>query len=119
VTPPSVRFLGRKVFYGPVVVVVSALGAELSPMRLGRLRELVGVSARTLKRWASWWQRDFASSRFWKAAQGLLAPPAPAGSTLPGSLVARFGGDEEKQLVSTLRFVAPITTATARNGMAF
>lgn len=118
VTPPSVRFLGRKVFFGPVVVVLSALRATVSAKRLHRLREMVGVSLRTLKRWASWWQSDFASSRFWRAAQGRLAPPAPAATTLPGALVARFDGDEEKQLVSTLRFVAPVTTATGRSSMA-
>lgn len=118
VTPPSVRFLGRKVYLGPVVVVLSALGATLSPMRLCRLREIIGVSLRTAKRWASWWQNDFASSRFWKAAQGRLAPPAPTATKLPGALVARFDGDEEKQLISTLRFISPVTTTTARNSMA-
>jgi len=118
VTPPSVRFLDRKVFFGPVVVVLSVLGATLSPMRLCRLREIIGVSLRTAKRWVSWWQSDFASSRFWRAAQGRLAPPAPTATKLPGALVARFDGDEEKQLISTLRFISPITTATARNSMA-
>jgi hypothetical protein len=32
--------------------------------------------------------------------------------------VARFDGDEEQQLISTLRFVAPVTTATGRGSMA-
>jgi hypothetical protein len=118
VTPPSVRFLGRKVYLGPVVVVLSAIGAALSPMRLCRLREMIGVSLRTVKRWTAWWQSDFASSRFWSAAQGRLVPPAPAATTLPGSLLARFDGDEQRQLVSMMRFIAPITTATARNGVA-
>jgi hypothetical protein len=67
--PPSVRFLGREVFFGPVVVALSALRATVSPMRLSRLREVVGVSLRTLKRWASRWQSDLASSRFWRAAR--------------------------------------------------
>jgi hypothetical protein len=113
VTPPSVRFFGRRVFFGPVFVVTSGLRGALSVLQWKRLREQVGVSLRTLKRWAAWWQRDFPGSRFWKAAQGLLAPPAPATSRLPGSLWARFTGDEEKQLVATLRFLAPATTKTA------
>lgn len=113
VTPPSVRFFGRRVYLGPVFVVVGGLREVLSPLQWKRLRERVGVSLRTLKRWAAWWRGDLPASRFWEAAQGLLAPPAPAASTLPGSLLARFAGDEEEQLVAALRFLAPVTTKTA------
>lgn len=119
VTPPSVRFLGRKVYLGAVVVVMSAVRQTGSAMRLAKLREYIGVSWRTLRRWAAWWQRGFAESRFWKAAQGLVPPPPPAATTLPASLIAAFGGDEEARLVAVLRFVAPITTATAKGGAAF
>jgi len=118
-TPPSVRFLGRKVYLGAVVVVLAALQQTASAARLASIREYIGVSCRTLRRWTAWWRHDFAESRFWKAAQALLTPPAPAAATLPASLVASFGGDEETRLVSTLRFVAPVTTATARGGAAF
>jgi len=113
VTPPSVRFFGRRVFFAPVFVVTSGLRGVLSPLQWKRLREQVGVSLRTLKRWATWWREDFPESRFWKAARGLLAPPAPAVSTLPGSLLARFVGSEEKRLVAALNFLAPVTTKTA------
>jgi hypothetical protein len=112
VTPPSACFFGRRIFFGPVFVVTSALRGALSQRQLKRLREQVGVSRRTLRRWAAWWQSDLPATRFWKAAQALLAPPAPAASTLPGSLLARFAGDAEKQLVALLRFLAPLTTAT-------
>jgi hypothetical protein len=113
VTPPSVRFFGRRVFFAPVFVVTSGLRESLSPLQWKRLREWIGVSLRTLKRWAAWWRGDFPGSRFWKAAQGLLAPPAPVASTLPGSLLFRFAGDEEGRLVAALRFLAPVTTKTA------
>ena len=113
VTPPSERFFGRRVFLAPVFMVVSGLREVLSPLQWKQLREQVGVSLRTLKRWAAWWRGDFAASRFWKAAQGLLAPPAPVAATLPGRLVARFEGGEEKQLVASLCFLAPVTTKTA------
>jgi hypothetical protein len=118
VTPPSVRFLGRKVYLGAVVVVMSALRQTASAMRIASVREYIGVSWRTLRRWAGWWQHDFANSRFWKAAQGRLPPPPPAAATLPATLLAAFGGDEEARVISTLRFVAPITTATGRGGAA-
>jgi hypothetical protein len=63
VTPPSVRFFGRRVFFAPVFVVTSGLRKVLSPLQGKRLRERVGVSRRTLKRWAAWWQGDFSASR--------------------------------------------------------
>jgi len=119
VTPPSVRFLGRKFYLGAVVVVLGALRQTASMMRLASVRRYVGVSLRTLRRWAAWWQTDFAESHFWRAAQGLLPPPAPTAATLPAALLATFNGDEEARLVSALRFVAPITTASAKGGAAF
>ena len=119
VTPPSVRFLGRKVYVGAVVMVLAALEQRGSPVRLASVRRCVGVSWRTLRRWAAWWQRDFAESRFWRAAQGLLAPPPPPSGSLPAALMSAFVGDEEARLVSTLRFIAPATTATAKGGVGF
>ncbi len=54
-TPPSVLFLGRKVYFGAVVVLVSILRQGPSPARLSKLKEQVGVSARTVGRWRTWW----------------------------------------------------------------
>ncbi len=48
-TPPSFRFLGRKVFVGTVVVLISAMRHGASPKRMAQLRELVEVSRRTEK----------------------------------------------------------------------
>ncbi|MCP4660853.1 MAG: hypothetical protein GY856_36075 [bacterium] len=46
-TPPSVLFLGRKVYFAAVVVLVSVLRQGPTPTRMARLEELVGVSGRT------------------------------------------------------------------------
>jgi len=53
-TPPSVRFLGRKVYAGFIVVLLSATRHGLTPDRVRRLREITGADRRTLERW-----RDF------------------------------------------------------------
>ncbi len=53
-TPPSVRFLGRKVYLGAVVVLATTLRHGLTRMRADRLRQLLGVDARTLERWRHW-----------------------------------------------------------------
>lgn len=119
VTPPSVRFLGRKVFLGAVVVLLSALRHGATAVRLGKLRKYIGVSRRTLDRWRLWWQEAFAHSAFWRQAMGRFAPPPPEMATLPASVLARFAGDESGRLVAALRFLSPITTGSAPSGMAF
>lgn len=118
-TPPSVRFLGRRVYLGAVVVLLSAMLHGATPPRAARLRELFGVSARTLARWRLWWQTAFAQSTFFKAARGLLHS-APEVARLPLTLLRCFGpSDDRDEIIASLRFLSPITTASAKGGMAF
>jgi hypothetical protein len=117
-TPPSVRFLGRKVYLGAVVVLASAMLNGLTPARLRRLHELLGASERTLCRWGEWWRTAFAESPFWRAMAGFFHAPV-AKRHLPASLLERFAGGEEERLIATLRFLAPVTTSSSRNAMAF
>jgi hypothetical protein len=113
VTPPSVRFLGRKVYLGAVVVLATALRHGTTPRRSARLRELFGVSAKTVARWRTWWREVFAESPQWRAAQSRFARPV-ATSALPASLLERFAGDVMEQLVSTLLFLASLTVSDGR-----
>lgn len=108
-TPPSLRFLGRRVYLGAIVVLACAMQQGATPVRARRLRELLGVSERTLSRWRRWWQSTLVESQFWKEARALLVPPAQPGG-LPLSLLERFGGDEEHRLVALLRFLKPVST---------
>lgn len=107
-TPPSLRFLGRKVYLGAVVVLVSAMRHGATPARMRKLREHLGVSRRTVERWRRWWREAFAGSPFWRAAAAAFMPPAKPGR-LPASLLERFAGDDQARLVSLLRFLGPIT----------
>lgn len=109
-TPPSFRFLGRKVFVGAVVVLVTVLRHGPTPRRIAELRELVGVSARAIHRWRSWWQETFVRTPFWKAARGFLRVPIDE-SSLPLSLLESFPvRHAKKKLISLLRFICPLTT---------
>lgn len=56
VTPESVRFLGRRVFLGAVVVLATALAHGLTARRRQALCERLAVSGRTLGRWCRWWR---------------------------------------------------------------
>lgn len=107
-TPRSMRFLGRKIYLGAVVVLVSALRCGATPVRVARLTEILGVSRRTVDRWRQWWTEVFPQTRCWAEGSALFATPVPAGQ-LPLSLLERFAGPPETALQALLRFVLPIT----------
>jgi len=107
-TPGSLRFLGRKVYFGAMVVLISAMQSGLNPERMKRLKALVGVSRRTVLRWRDWWRTVFTMSPFWRAHRGLA--PAAREANLPASLLQSFDGQIERKLTSLLRFLVPITT---------
>lgn len=108
-TPPSLRFLGRRVYLGAVVVLATAMQQGVTPARAKRLRELLGVSYQTLARWRAWWATSFVESAFWKGAKAAFSPPTDE-STFPLSLLDRFGLDEEARLVALLRFIRELST---------
>ena len=107
-TPSSLRFLGRKVYFGAMVVLISAMQNGPTRQRMKRLKQLVGVSRRTVLRWREWWRTVFAMSPFWRAHRGFA--PSASDADLPASLLQSFTGAIEQQLISLLRFLVPITT---------
>ena len=114
-TPPSLRFLGRRFYVAPVVVLLSAMNHGLTAERVRRLREALGVDPRTLARWRQWWLETFVQSTFWKAARTRLLPRVSE-LDLPWSLWKRFGLPESDRLLELLEFLAPITTPAAARG---
>jgi len=111
-TPPSVRFMGRRVYAGLVVVLVSAMLHGLNPERVQRLREVLGIDRRTLERWRQWWLVLFVESSFWREARARFMPPL-CPKTMPLSLCVSFGVERRDRLLELLKFLAPITTPTA------
>jgi len=108
-TPSSVRFLGRRVYLGAVVVLASVLLHGASAKRVTRLQELIGVDRRTLERWRAWWLAEFPHSSWWLRARGKLDEPVDE-ARLPQSLLDCFDGDEASRLFAVLCTIAPITT---------
>lgn len=111
-TPPSLRFLGRKVYLGALVVLISAMRCGPTPTRIAQLQALVGVSHRTVLRWRQWWCEVFTQGVFWRAAAADFMPPIER-ADLPASLLRRFTGNAQEQLIALLRFLSPITTSAA------
>ncbi len=108
-TPPSVRFMGRRVYAGVVVVLVSAMMHGLSPSRVKRLQlELGGIDERTLRRWRKWWLENFVEGVFWKTARARFMPRLVE-KTMPLCLVDAFGGACKEGLLKLLEFLSPIT----------
>jgi len=111
-TPESVRFLGRRVYAGLVVVLVTVMIHGLKPERARRIREALQIDSRTLKRWRQWWLDTFVRSTFWKAARARFMPVV-CEQTLPLSLWSRFELEERDHLLAVLEFLRPITTPAA------
>jgi hypothetical protein len=108
-TPPSFRFLGRKVFVAVVVVLVATLRHGATPVRMATLCAAVGVHRRTVERWRRWWQEGLTRSSFWRAARGRF-PKAIDESSLPLSLLEAFGAAEPKaRVLDLLRFLLPLS----------
>ncbi len=111
VTPPSVRFLGRKVYLAAVVILVSAMRQGPSPRRIRELTRLFGVSRETIYRWREFWNEHFPRTTFWKLARARLVPVLEV-TEFPRSLLEAFvrGADDRDGWGNLLRFLAPIST---------
>jgi hypothetical protein len=107
-TPPSLRFLGRRVYLATMVVVISVMLHGATLPRMARLSQLLGVDRRTVARWREWWRTTFMESRFWQAKRATFMPPVDR-QRLPASLLERFAGGGADQLLALLRFLAPMT----------
>ena len=103
----SVRFLGRRVYLGLAVVLVSARHAGQIPAA-ARLGAGLGVPVRTLERWRQWWQTGLALTPLWQAQCARLMPPV-ARERLPGELLGRFTGSLGEALLRLLLFLSPLT----------
>jgi hypothetical protein len=114
VTPPSVRFLGRKVYLGAVVVLVASMRQGPTPRRVRELSRLFGADRRTIARWQVFWREHFPQTPFWKVARGRLVPMVEV-ATLPRSFLDAFlrSDDPCQAWGHLLRFLSPITIAGA------
>jgi hypothetical protein len=110
VTPPSVRFLGRKVYLGAVVVLISAMRQGPAPSRVRELSSLFGVDRATIARWQAFWRDHVPQTPFWKVARARLVPIVEIG-TLPRSLLEAFGhgNDPYQDWARLLRFLSQLT----------
>jgi hypothetical protein len=112
-TPPSVRFLGRRVYAGAVVILASAVA--LAMVAAGAVVRATGVPALTTRRWLRWWRGPFVVSAPFVDLSARLVP-APDRRALPTSLLDRLASDPSVGIAKLLAWLAPLTTASGADG---
>ncbi len=111
-TPPSLRFLGRKVYLGVIVVLITAMEHGLTPKRRKQLIEALDLWPQMISRWRKWWRETFPVNRCWQAAKGNFMPQIEL-EDLPGNLLGRLNGkDLSLRLCRLLLLLAPLTTTS-------
>jgi len=107
--PPSCLFLGRKVYWGAIVLVVVALRQQRrQSFSAARLRSLFGVSWETVRRWMGFFAEVFPVSGLWRRVRGLV-PVTVRDEELPAALLEAFveaREDEGDGLVGCLELLA-------------
>lgn len=119
-TPPSVVFLGRRVYLGAVVLVASVLARLQRAMtcpapQVPAPAQTTQVPARTLRRWATWWQTELRVTSLFATLRGLFASPVDE-ARLPCSLLERLTGGVVEQVTALLKLLAPLTTGSVADG---
>jgi hypothetical protein len=109
-TPPSVGFLGRKVYLTAIVILISAMRQGPSPRRVRELSARFGADESTITRWQAFWREHFPKTPFWKVARASFLAVDEIVS-LPYSLVDAFlrRHPSREGWILLLRFLSPIT----------
>jgi hypothetical protein len=102
-----VRFLGRRVYLGVMVVLVTAMRQGPTPKGSALLQKRFGADRRTIARWQTWWRDAFPRTKFWKVARArCIARAVPA--EFPRTIVERFRAESGERIAALLRFLSPM-----------
>jgi len=120
--PPSLRFLGRRVYLEGVVLIATALALVMPAVR--EVRTATGIPVRTLRRWQLWWTETFPGLPTWAVLRARFPPPPPDDAELPKSLLDRVavsipGATASDVLRLAASLLAPLTTASVPDGSRF
>ena len=112
ILPVSCLFMGRRVYWRCVIVVVMALHQERPKgASIYRLQRMFDIDHKTICRWIAYFRQVFPSSVQWKSLRGLVNPKLDD-KGLPGSLLAVFlkqAPDLQQCLIVCLKFLANST----------
>lgn len=103
----SVRFLGRRLYLGLIVVLMSVRRPALSSTAV-QMMQTLGVPERTIARWRHWWLQVFPTTPLWQGACARFMPPVQT-IHLPSSLIERFTGVVMDRAMHLLAFLTPLS----------
>jgi len=108
--PPSVLFWGRRVYWGAVVVVITALRQQRTEgFTVERIGTLFGVTRATLARWLAYFREAFPESTTWQRLRSRWMSPVPR-ETMLWTVLERLGlarDGPQVALVRCLRLLGP------------
>lgn len=109
-TPPSVRFLGRKVYLEGAILIACTI-VPLLEQSARAIRAATGIAARTIRRWEAWWRSVFVASAIFTELRGRV--PSIDAIELPRTMIESFDGATPlAKLERAMRFLAPVTTTS-------
>lgn len=96
-------FLGRRVYWGGVVVLITALRQQRDTGHSSRrVMDLFGIARSTLKRWLAFFRSTFTQTSAWQKLRGLLIPPV-ATEDIPLGVLERLGLNRDGPETALLR----------------
>jgi hypothetical protein len=111
-----VRFLGRRVYVGAIVVLAAAI--MLAQTTAAAAYRATGIAPRTLRRWLRWWRDVFPDTRVFAELSARVVPP-PCRQELPLSLLVKLSGSPTDRVTTLLVWLAPLTTGSVPAGARF
>ncbi len=110
-TPPSMRFLSRKVYASVIIFLVFLLKSKTDELKVEELNLLLGtsLSVETVRRWRNFWVKEVSQSRTWKRA----AFSHVMALRLPVSLLDVFQQGFNRSLQMALKWILPLTSGVA------
>lgn len=99
VTPGSVRFFGRRVWLGSIMLVACILQGDSSPRVYRKFCHSLRLPAKTVTRWRRWWSQHFPRSKAWQGLRGRLAKPIES-QLLPASLLEVFEAQHDRGVLA-------------------
>ena len=96
-------FLGRRVYWVGVVVLVTALRQQRdSGYSARKVMDLFGIARLTLRRWLEFFRSTFTETSVWQKLRGLLLPPVAA-EEIPLGVLERLGLNRDGPETALLR----------------
>lgn len=106
--PPSCLFMGRRVYWGAIILLVVGLRqGRQEGFTARKIKKQYGITAKTLKRWMRYFREEFVQTPTWKRVRGRLVSSIADGDI--AGLLEYFiasRGDSTRGIVSALEFLS-------------